>query len=104
MATWSSAYVTALPDSAFACVDSSGRHYPHHNAQGALDLPHLRAALSRVGDPANTQCGKAHLQAHANAAGVGKADFLKAEQINSSKWRVLSIPFGGPFEGKDLDH
>lgn len=30
-------------------------------------------------------------------------DFLKAEQISSSKWRVLAIPFGGPFEGKDLD-
>lgn len=30
-------------------------------------------------------------------------DFLKAEQLTTSKWRVLSIPFGGPFEGKDLD-
>lgn len=30
-------------------------------------------------------------------------DFLKAEQISTNKWRVLSIPFGGPFEGKDLD-
>jgi hypothetical protein len=30
-------------------------------------------------------------------------DFLKAEQISNAKWRVLSIPFGGPFEGKDFD-
>jgi hypothetical protein len=30
-------------------------------------------------------------------------DFLKAEQLSSYKWRVLSIPFGGPFDGKDLD-
>lgn len=31
-------------------------------------------------------------------------DALKAEQIGSSKWRVLAIPFGGPFkDGKDLD-
>lgn len=30
-------------------------------------------------------------------------DFLKAEQVNGSKWRVLAIPFGGPFGGKDLD-
>jgi hypothetical protein len=30
-------------------------------------------------------------------------DFLKAEQLSASKWRVLAIPFGGPFEGKDLD-
>lgn len=28
---------------------------------------------------------------------------IKAEQIGSSKWRVLAIPFGGPFKGKDLD-
>jgi hypothetical protein len=30
-------------------------------------------------------------------------DFLKAEQVSNSKWRVLAIPFGGPFKGKDLD-
>jgi hypothetical protein len=30
-------------------------------------------------------------------------DYLKAEQISTSKWRVLAIPFGGPLEGKDLD-
>ena len=29
---------------------------------------------------------------------------LKAEQLTSVKWRVLAIPFGGPFAGgKDLD-
>lgn len=32
-------------------------------------------------------------------------DFLKAEQLHSAKWKVLAIPFGGPFKGgKDLDH
>lgn len=31
-------------------------------------------------------------------------DFLKAEQLSNSKWRVLAIPFGGPFKGgRDLD-
>lgn len=31
-------------------------------------------------------------------------DNLKAEQLTGSKWRVLAIPFGGPFAGgKDLD-
>lgn len=29
--------------------------------------------------------------------------YLKAEQLSKSKWRVLAIPFGGPFDGKDLD-
>lgn len=70
-ATWSAQYVNDLPDSAFACIDSAGRHYPHHDAQGTLDLPHLRAALSRIGDPSNVQCGRRHLEAHAQAAGVG---------------------------------
>lgn len=30
-------------------------------------------------------------------------DYLKAEQISSAKWRVLGIPYGGPFAGKDAD-
>ena len=31
-------------------------------------------------------------------------DPIKAEQLTSVKWRVLSIPFGGPFKGgKDAD-
>ena len=102
---WSSSYITALPDSAFACVDSEGRHYPHHNAQGSLDLPHLRNALSRLGQAGTTSCGADHLRAHARAAGMTKADPLKAEQLGTAKWRVLAIPFGGPLKGgKDLDH
>lgn len=30
-------------------------------------------------------------------------DTMKAEQIGSAKWRVLAIPFGGPFKGRDFD-
>ena len=30
-------------------------------------------------------------------------DTMKAEQLTGSKWRVLAIPFGGPFKGKDFD-
>lgn len=31
-------------------------------------------------------------------------DTLKAEQVSNAKWRVLAIPFGGPFKGgKDWD-
>jgi hypothetical protein len=104
MAEWSSSYITALPDSAFACVDSSGRHYPHHDASGKLDLPHLRNALSRIGQSGTAGCGAAHLEAHAKAQGVGKAEPIKAEQIGTAKWRVLAIPFGGPLKGgRDLD-
>jgi hypothetical protein len=28
---------------------------------------------------------------------------IKADRLTSTKWRVLAIPFGGPFKGKDLD-
>ena len=80
-AVWDSAYVNALPDSAFACPDE--RKYPHHSKSGTLDLPHLRAALSRVGDPGNDQCGKAHLMAHAKTAGIGDHD-IDADQIDTS--------------------
>jgi len=110
MTEWTASYVAELPDSAFACVDGDGRHYPHHDASGALDLPHLRAALSRIGDTSNTQCGKAHLQAHAKAQGVGKAMLpLKATVVDDDAFRLLALPFGGPIphpgapKGADLD-
>jgi hypothetical protein len=105
---WSSAYITALPDSAFACIDSSGRHYPHHDASGKVDLPHLRNALSRLAQEDTTSCGASHLRSHAKREGVGQkteeTEPMKAEQLTTTKWRVLAIPFGGPLKGgKDLD-
>lgn len=101
MAEWSSSYVTSLPDSAFACPDS--RKYPHHNKAGAVDLPHLRAALSRVGDPSNDQCGKAHLQRHARALGMGQkamSDFqdVPFRILDDDAFQILAIPYGGPIE------
>jgi len=30
-------------------------------------------------------------------------DPIKAEQLSSTKWRILALPFGGPFGGKDAD-
>lgn len=127
MAEWSTAYINDLPDSAFACPEQ--RKYPHHDASGKLDLPHLRAALSRVGDPDNEQCGKAHLQAHARAEGIAdsKAGDVVAKSLmpvlakaqtsdEAEAWlagqtprRMLAIPFGGPIpspkspRGVDLD-
>ena len=81
---WSSSYITSLPDSAFACVDTSGRHYPHHDRSGKLDLPHLRNALSRLAQDDTTSCGASHLRAHAKAQGIGKSAPMKAEQLSSS--------------------
>lgn len=60
-AVWSTAYVNDLPDSAFLHVEPGGkkdengrtvprslRHFPIRDAEGALDLPHLRNAIARI--------------------------------------------------------
>jgi hypothetical protein len=90
VAEWTSSYITDLPDSAFACVDADGRHYPHHDAAGKLDAAHLRNALSRVAQAGTASCGRAHLEAHAKKAGVGeKADrsFDELRQLVSDALR-----------------
>jgi hypothetical protein len=71
---WSRARIRRLPDSAFAVVEVSPegrrlRHLPHHDETGALDLPHLKAARSRLGqvkwlDPANAAIARHHLEEH----------------------------------------
>lgn len=60
-AVWTTAYVNALPDSAFLFIEDGGekdaegkttprtlRHFPYMDAGGNVDLPHLRNALSRI--------------------------------------------------------
>lgn len=58
-AVWNQSYVDSLPDSAFLMVEpgerkegrtspSSLRHFPVYDANGQLDLPHLRTALARL--------------------------------------------------------
>lgn len=59
-ATWTTAYVNDLPDSAFLHVEEgdkdgegkttprSKRHLPYKTAEGNVDLPHLRNAISRL--------------------------------------------------------
>lgn len=81
---WTSAYVNDLPDSAFAYIEPGGtkedgkttprslRHFPHHDAAGKLDLPHLRNALSRAPQSEFGAKAMPHLRAHAKAAGVGQ--------------------------------
>ena len=71
---WGRARIERLPDSAFAVVEIAEdekkiRHLPHHNEQGDVDIPHLRAALSRLGqvkwlDPANEAIARRHLEQH----------------------------------------
>ena len=56
-AVWTTAFINNLPDSSFAYVEScygktsdnkNMRHLPYKDANGKIDLAHLRAALARV--------------------------------------------------------
>ena len=74
---WTRAYVDALPDEAFAIVHvrsdgTKARHLPHHEADGRIDLPHLRSALARLDmlhweDPADAERARQHLLTHRDA-------------------------------------
>jgi hypothetical protein len=76
---WTRTHVNALPDEAFAVVHvgpdgARSRHLPHHDADGRVDLPHLRNALARLGqvrweDPADAERARQHLSAHREALG-----------------------------------
>ncbi len=73
-ARWTRGYVDALPDGAFAAVEvqpdgARVRRLPHHDADGRVDLPHLRSALGRLGqvkwaDPAEAERARRHLLEH----------------------------------------
>jgi hypothetical protein len=71
---WAPAYVRALPDDAFAVVEARpdgtrARALPHHDAQGWVDGPHLRSALSRLHQvkwlhPTQAEGARQHLLGH----------------------------------------
>ena len=71
---WTRAQVAALPDEAFAVVEvrpdgTRWRRLPHHDADGQVDLPHVRSALARLGqvnglDPARVEQARRHLEEH----------------------------------------
>lgn len=60
-ATWTAAYVNDLSDGSFLFIESGGkkdsdgktvprslRHFPYKDANGKIDLPHLRNAIARI--------------------------------------------------------
>ncbi len=89
---WPRAYIVALPDWAFAVVHTrpdgtKSRHLLHHDADGRVDVPHLRSALSRLGqvrwkDPADADRARQHLLAH--------------EAVLGLRWRTIPQLGGGP--------
>jgi hypothetical protein len=88
-ATWSAAMVNDLPDSSFLYVEDgekdeggkttprSKRHLPYKDASGKVDLPHLRNAISRLGQP-NT--GKGWLSADLRKRLMAKAQGILRKQ------------------------
>lgn len=77
-AVWSASMVNDLPDSAFLYVESGGmkdsdgkttprslRHFPYKDANGNVDLPHLRNALARIPQSNLSQSVKDELTAKA---------------------------------------
>lgn len=77
-AVWTAAYVNDLPDSCFLYVEPGGekddegktvprslRHFPVKDADGTVDLPHLRNALARIPQSNLSQTVKDRLTAMA---------------------------------------
>jgi HK97 family phage prohead protease len=121
LAEWDTAYINDLPDSAFACIDAGGdkedgktvprslRHYPHHNAAGDVDRPHLTNALARVAQAGTATCGEAHLEAHAAALGIGERSdettfttevpaALEVRDIAKRELGVFIVPWDTPVD------
>jgi hypothetical protein len=76
---WTRQYINDLPDSAFAVVykqnDLVNRKFPHHQADGSIDVPHLRNANARlpqsqIPEEYKRQAMK-HLATHKKKLGIG---------------------------------
>jgi len=97
-AVWTRSRIDDLPDSAFAIILPGGkkedgktaprslRKFPHHRADGSLDLPHLRNANARLPQSDLSAAQKAgagaHLNKHKKQAGIGAA----GEEEMIKKW------------------
>lgn len=79
-AVWTTAYINDLPDSAFLYIAPGGskddqgkttprslRHFPVKDANGQVDLPHLRNALARIPQSSLSQDVKDRLTSRAQA-------------------------------------
>lgn len=113
-ATWSAAEINDLPDSAFLYVEPGGskdadgkttprtlRHFPYKDANGNVDLPHLRDALSRIPQsklPADTQReledkARRLLDQAQKSASVAKAFGASIEEVQGAVMRAVQVLF-----------
>ena len=108
-AKWSRRYISALPDEAFASIETTKegkkvRHLPHHDPTGALDVTHLLSALGRIHqvkwiDPRNKEAAEQHLREHIKTY---KAEKLAKSRVQlpldlnkASVEELMTLPFIG---------
>jgi DNA-binding transcriptional MerR regulator len=106
-AEWDTAYINDLPDNAFAYIEPGGekdetgrttprslRHLPYKNANGEIDLPHLRNALARLPQTQISAEAKAEakkkLCAAAKEAGIESEVCGLAESLMPVKLHLFS--------------
>ena len=106
MATWDTAYVNDLPDSAFLLIESGGRkdadgktvprslrHFPVRNAAGDVDEPHVANALARIPQASS-------LTAAQRQAAMDKAKALaKTTNVSGSKGEYTGSAGSGRARG-----
>jgi HK97 family phage prohead protease len=91
-AAWTAAYINNLSDSSFLYIESGGqkdadgkttprslRHFPYKDANGSVDLPHLRNALARI--------PQSNLPASVKATLTAKAQKILASQTSQNSQR-----------------
>lgn len=105
-AVWTTAEQNDLPDASFAVIEEGGkkdasgkttprslRHLPYKDANGKIDLPHLRNALARLPQaklsPALKAKAQKVLDAAAKEAGVGDASDTGERAANAN---VATVP------------
>jgi len=100
---WTRSYISSLPDSAFAIVykenDRVVRKFPHHSADGNIDLPHLRNANARL--PKSDvlteykQRAMRHLATHKRKLGIGTSteEEKLLEQEGEDKTASVKLEF-----------
>lgn len=100
LAAWDTAYINNLPDSAFLYIEPGGtkdsenktvprsnRHFPVHDASGAVDMPHLRNALARIPQSSLPQDVKDRMTAMAQAM-LARAN----QQSDDDNLMTLDLP------------
>lgn len=112
-AEWTTAFINDLPDSSFAYIESGGekdedgkttprslRHFPHHDADGGIDIPHLRNALARAPQSPFEDKVMSHLERHARAEGIG--DRASGDVKETRSWPLAEVRVIGSDEGPTI--